>query len=351
MRWVIRVENKPLIIGRRIYKEFQLKSGMLSRKKVGIHAINDVDLDINQGEVIGLVGESGCGKTTLGRVMLRLIEPTKGELYFNPPPDIIDMLSAGKDLTIPQLKNFSLFHQSGKKMREMRKDMQIVFQDPYSSLDPRYLVKAIIAEPLIATRVLRKDAYSRAEELLILIGLGAEFMNKFPHELSGGQRQRIAIARALASEPKFVILDEPTSALDVSVQAQVLNLLYDLRKKLDLTALFISHHILVVRHVADKVIVMYLGKFVEIADTNEIFKNPLHPYTQALLSAVPIPDPRTQRRRIVIEGEVPSPINLPTGCSFHTRCPLAMDVCKVETPKLVQAKVSHLVACWLYPSN
>jgi oligopeptide/dipeptide ABC transporter ATP-binding protein len=221
-------------------------------------------------------------------------------------------------------------------VRELRKHMQIVFQDPYSSLDPRYLIKDIIAEPLRSFGWESKEAYRRAEELLKEVGLGPEFMNKFPHELSGGQRQRVAIARALALKPEFVVLDEPTSALDVSVQAQVLNLLEDLRKEFNLTMLFISHHILVVRHIADRIMVMYLGKIVEIAETREIFRNPLHPYTQALLSAVPVPDPKTKRMRIHLEGEVPSPVNPPKGCSFHTRCKFAFEKCGWTSDELVE---------------
>ncbi|MBD6955328.1 MAG: ATP-binding cassette domain-containing protein [Thermoplasmatales archaeon] len=234
------------------------------------------------------------------------------------------------------MKKFSIFHMGKNDVRELRKHMQIVFQDPYSSLDPRYLIKDIIAEPLRSFGWESKEAYRRAEELLKEVGLGPEFMNKFPHELSGGQRQRVAIARALALKPEFVVLDEPTSALDVSVQAQVLNLLEDLRKEFNLTMPFISHHILVVRHIADRIMVMYLGKIVEIAETREIFRNPLHPYTQALLSAVPVPDPKTKRMRIHLEGEVPSPVNPPKGCSFHTRCKFAFEKCGWTSDELVE---------------
>ncbi|MFP3318059.1 MAG: ATP-binding cassette domain-containing protein [Thermoplasmata archaeon] len=328
--------GNTLIVGRGLKKFFEIKTGLFSRKRLNVKAVDGVDITINKGEVVGLVGESGCGKTTLGRLILRLIEPTDGELYYNPSEEILEKIKNGEKISQDELKKYSIFHMGKNDVRELRRHMQIVFQDPYSSLDPRYLIKDIIAEPLRSFGWDSKDAYSRVEELLKSVGLGPEFMNKFPHELSGGQRQRVAIARALALKPEFVVLDEPTSALDVSVQAQVLNLLDDLRKELDLTMLFISHHILVVRHIADRIMVMYLGKIVEIAETKEIFKNPLHPYTQALLSAVPVPDPKTKRMKIHLEGEVPSPVNPPKGCSFHTRCKFAFEKCGWTANELVE---------------
>jgi len=328
--------GNTLIVGRGLKKFFEIKTGLFSRKRLNVKAVDGVDITINKGEVVGLVGESGCGKTTLGRLILRLIEPTDGELYYNPSEEILEKIKNGEKISQDELKKYSIFHMGKNDVRELRRHMQIVFQDPYSSLDPRYLIKDIIAEPLRSFGWDSKDAYIRVEELLKSVGLGPEFMNKFPHELSGGQRQRVAIARALALKPEFVVLDEPTSALDVSVQAQVLNLLDDLRKELDLTMLFISHHILVVRHIADRIMVMYLGKIVEIAETKEIFKNPLHPYTQALLSAVPVPDPKTKRMKIHLEGEVPSPVNPPKGCSFHTRCKFAFEKCGWTANELVE---------------
>ncbi len=340
--------HKPLILGVDIEKTFPIRSRFFFERKRYVHAVNGVSLNIFKGETVGLVGETGCGKTTLGRLILRLIEPTSGDLFFDPPEEIAHSILEGKKLNEEELKRYSFFRFSPNRVRKTRREMQIVFQDPYFSLDPRYLIRDIIAEPLMAFNTGRKEAYERAEDLLEIMGLGSNFMNKFPHELSGGQRQRVAIARALVSNPKFIVFDEPTSALDVSVQAQVLNLLYDLKERFELTALFISHNIVVVRHVADRIIVMYLGEFVETAEIREMFSSPLHPYTQALLSSVPIPDPKTKKKRMVLQGEVPSTINLPTGCKFHPRCPLSMEICRAKKPPMFEIKSGHYVACWLY---
>ena len=328
--------GEELIVGKKLKKYFPVKTGLTSRSNIYVKAVNDVDIVIKKGEVVGLVGETGCGKSTLGRLLIRLIEPTDGELYFNPPPHILEKIRNNQPLTDEEIKEYSLFHMNKKKLREMRKRFSIVFQDPYSSLDPRMLIKDIVAEPLFSFGWNKKDAYSRVQELLEKVGLPQEFMYRFPHELSGGQRQRVAIARALALNPEFIVLDEPTSALDVSVQAQVLNLLEDLRKEFNLTMLFITHHILVVKHISDRIMVMYLGKIVESAKKEDIFKEPKHPYTQALLSSVPIPDPRVKVNRIILEGDVPSPINPPKGCFFHPRCKHAFEPCGFTTYEVVE---------------
>ena len=328
--------EEELIIGRNLKKFFPIKTGLTSRSNIYVKAVNDVDIVIKKGEVVGLVGETGCGKSTLGRLLIRLIEPSGGELYFSPPPEVLNKIKSNQKLSDEELKNYSIFHMHKNKLREMRKKFNIVFQDPYSSLDPRMLIKDIVAEPLFSFGWKKKDAYARVQELLEKVGLPAEFMYRFPHELSGGQRQRVAIARALSLSPEFIVLDEPTSALDVSVQAQVLNLLEDLRKEFNLTMLFITHHILVVRHISDRIMVMYLGKIVESAMKDEIFKDPKHPYTQALLSSVPIPDPRVKIERIILEGDVPSPINPPNGCFFHPRCRYAFEPCGFTTDELIE---------------
>lgn len=332
----INLDDVPLIMGKGLTKTFDVGSGIFSRRKLEVKAVNDVDIVIYPGEVVGLVGESGCGKTTLGRLILGLVKATSGDLYFKPSEETVESVLSEEDGNIGKNQKNSVFRMSKGKQRELRKHLQIVFQDPYSSLDPRFLVKDIIAEPLDSFGWKTKEAYRRAEDLLTKVGLGKEFMNKYPHEISGGQRQRVSVARALALNPEFIVLDEPTSALDVSVQAQVLNLFEDLRKEFKLTMLFISHHILVVRHLADKIMVMYLGKIVEIGRTVDIMKKPLHPYTQALLSSVPIPDPKVQRDRTKIEGEVPSPINPPKGCSFHPRCKYAFEKCGWTSNELVE---------------
>jgi peptide/nickel transport system ATP-binding protein len=302
-------------------KYFKTSKGML-------HAVDDVSFDILQGETLGLVGESGCGKSTTGRVILRLLEASSGEIIFD-----------GEDI-----RKFNK-----KQMREVRKKMQIVFQDPYASLNPRQTIFESIAEPLHVNKIydnnveLEKKVY----KLMDTVGLAERLVNTYPHELDGGRRQRVGIARALALNPKFIVQDEPVSALDVSIQAQILNLMYDLQKELDLTYLFISHDLSVVKHVSNRIAVMYLGKIVELADYNSIFKDPLHPYTQALLSAIPIPKINVEREKIILEGDVPSPINPPEGCRFYGRCRYRKSICKESTPELIDKGNGRYVACHL----
>jgi oligopeptide transport system ATP-binding protein len=298
----------------------------LGRGRV-VRAVDGVTLDIYKGETLGLVGESGCGKSTLGRAILRLTEPTSGEVRFN-----------DKDLA----------HLSSREMRAQRRHLQIIFQDPYASLNPRMTVSQIVAEPIETFRLARgEDKRRRVQELMETVGLSARFLKRYPHEFSGGQRQRIGIARALAVEPEFIVADEPISALDVSIQSQIMNLLERLRREKNLTYLFISHDLRAVRHVSDRIAVMYLGKIVELAPAKELYAQPLMPYTKALISAVPVADPKIEssRRRIVLEGDVPSPINPPRGCRFNTRCPYAIDACREIEPPLVEIKPNHFAAC------
>ncbi len=288
--------------------------------------MDDVSFTIREGETVGLVGESGCGKTTVGRTMLRLIEPTSGSVVFN-----------GVDV----------FKLRGRELKEMRRNMQIIFQDPYASLDPRSPIGESIAEGLKIHNIgTSRERYERTITMLRKVGLEDYHARRYPHEFSGGQRQRIGIARALALQPKFIIADEPVSALDVSIQSQVLNILKDLQHEFGLTYLFIAHNLSVVEHISDRVAVMYLGKMVELASREDLFRNPLHPYTQALMSAIPIPDPNFKRERIILQGDVPSPVNPPKGCRFHPRCPVAIDHCSVEEPPFIEVSPDHWVACW-----
>ncbi|MEH7385768.1 oligopeptide/dipeptide ABC transporter ATP-binding protein [Bacillus sp. JJ1521] len=296
--------------------------------KKPLKAVDDLNLIINKGETVGLVGESGCGKSTAGKTIIRLIEPTDGEVLFE-----------GKNI----------YEFSQRQMKELRKDMQIIFQDPYASLNPRMKIEDIIGEPLDIHHLAKgKKRKERVKELLELVGLRPEHANRFPHEFSGGQRQRIGIARALALNPKFIVCDEPISALDVSIQAQIVNLLKSLQEKMDLTYLFIAHDLSMVKYISDRILVMYLGNMVELSDSKPLYDEPLHPYTKALLSAVPIPDPAVKRERIVLEGEVPSPLSPPSGCVFRTRCKYAMERCVSEIPKWKEVKPSHFTACHLY---
>ncbi len=319
----------PLLKVENLVKQFPIKGGLLSRTVDKVHAVDGVSFELQAGETLGVVGESGCGKSTTGRCILRLIEPTSGEVTFQ-----------GKSVT-----------GAGKEeLRALARDMQIIFQDPYASLNPRMTVSAIIGEALTIHKLTktRQEYDARIVQLLETVGLSADHMRRYPHEFSGGQRQRIGIARALAVDPKLIVCDEAVSALDVSIQAQVINLLEDLREQFKLTYIFIAHDLSVVEHISHRVAVMYLGRIVEIAPAQLLYTNPLHPYTEALLSAVPIPDPKVKRKRIMLQGDVPSPIHPPPGCHFHTRCPIAKKgLCDVERPELKQSAAGHWVSCHL----
>jgi oligopeptide transport system ATP-binding protein len=321
--------NDTLLQVRDLTKHFDIKRGFFWGEAAKVHAVDAVSFDITQGETLGLVGESGCGKSTTGRLILRLIEPTSGEVIFDKVP---------------------IFQADKAEMRRLRQRMQIIFQDPYSSLNPRMTVEQIVGEGIIIHKLCKTKAErrERVADLLQKVGLSPEQMNRYPHEFSGGQRQRVGIARALAVNPRLIIADEPISALDVSIQAQVINLLEDLQEQFDLTYLFIAHDLRVVEHISDRVAVMYLGKIVELADSQELYAKPLHPYTEALLSAIPIPDPTTKRQRIILEGDPPSPIHPPPGCRFHTRCHKRFDRCDKEEPVLREVAPRHWVSCHLY---
>ncbi|GFR37118.1 ABC transporter ATP-binding protein [Insulibacter thermoxylanivorax] len=318
-------KSKYLIEAKNVKKYFPIKKGLLNRTIGHVKAVDDVSFGIQEGETFGLVGESGCGKSTLGRVILQLQKATEGEVLY-------------KDQNLVQMSN--------SELRKIRPEMQIIFQDPFGSLNPRFLVRDIIGEPLkVHTKMTKDEIDDRVIELMQMVGLDPSTRVRYPHEFSGGQRQRIGIARAIALNPKFILADEAVSALDVSVQSQVLNLLMKLQKELGLTILFIAHGLHVVRHISDRVGVMYLGKMVEIAPSDDVFQHPLHPYTAALLSANPVPNPHVKRERIVLTGDVPSPANPPTGCRFHPRCPFATERCKMEEPKLVEVEPGRQVAC------
>jgi oligopeptide transport system ATP-binding protein len=324
------VTDAPLLEVRNLVKHFPVGGGLFGGAPGLVRAVDGVSFQIRRGETLGLVGESGCGKTTTGRCILQLERPTSGQVIFE-----------GRDLTT----------LSEEELRPVRKRMQVIFQDPYSSLNPRMTVGQIIAEPLAVHGLVagRAGRDGRVRELLTHVGLLPQHARRFPHQLSGGQRQRVGIARALAMEPALIVCDEPVSALDVSIQAQIVNLLEDLQREFGLTYLFVAHDLSVVRHISDRVVVMYLGKVVEIADRQALYEDPLHPYTRALLSAVPIPDPEVEARRehSVLRGEVPSPLNPPTGCVFHPRCPVAVDRCRVDVPELREVKAGHWAACVL----
>jgi oligopeptide transport system ATP-binding protein len=322
------VSATPLLSVRDLRKHFPINGGVMSREVARVHAVDGVSFDLAEGETLGLVGESGCGKSTTGRCILRLIEPSGGEVLFR-----------GEDVT----------KLDRGAMRALRRDMQIIFQDPFASLNPRHSIGGIIGEALDIHGLTksRAEREARIVSLLETVGLRPDHMRRFPHEFSGGQRQRIGIARALAVEPKLIICDEPVSALDVSIQAQVINLLEDLQERFNLTYLFIAHDLSVVEHISNRVAVMYLGRVVEIASSRELYENPRHPYTEALLSAVPIPDPTAKRQRIMLQGDVPNPINPPSGCHFHPRCPIAEKRCTQETPLLRESSQGHFVSCHL----
>jgi len=319
--------NTPLIEVRNLKKHFPITGGILQRQIGSVKAVDGVSFQVFHGETLGLVGETGCGKTTVGRTMMRLYEPTAGEIIF----DGVDLASLGE-----------------KDLRGARAKMQMIFQDPYASLNPRMTVGSIVRAPLdVHSKMSKKEKHDRIQELLDIVGLNPDFVNRYPHEFSGGQRQRIGIARALALEPELIVCDEPISSLDVSIQAQVVNLLEELQKEIGLTYVFIAHDLSMVRHISDRMAVMYLGKIMELADRDEIYLNAAHPYTQALMSAVPIPDPDAAEtsKRIILDGDIPNPKNPPMGCNFNTRCPIAKERCFVEDPEYREIEKDHWVAC------
>lgn len=316
----------PLLQVKNLVKHFPIHGGIFGQEIASVKAVQDVSFDLMRGETLGLVGESGCGKSTLGRCLIRLIESTSGQIFFK-----------GQDIT----------HLQGQHLRTLRRKMQIIFQDPYASLNPRMTIGSILEEPLIIHNLgdSAKDRKDRVRQLIDLVGLRPESLQRYPHEFSGGQRQRVGIARALAVEPELIVCDEPVSALDVSIQAQVINLLMDLQQKLGLTYIFIAHDLKVVEHVSNRVAVMYLGKIVELAESDELYLHPKHPYTKALLSAIPTPNPNRKDDRIILTGDVPSPVNPPSGCHFHPRCPQAVEACSTQKPNLQIKRPQHLASC------
>lgn len=328
MNKIQKFDERDLVVVKNLKKYFPITGGFLRRVVGHVQAVEDISFTIRKGETLGIVGESGCGKSTTGRTILRLLDKTGGEVYYN-----------GKEV----------FELSKEEMVKLRTKMQIVFQDPYSSLNPRKTVAQIVGEALVEHGLANKgkDVNDKVSEVIEKCGLAPYHIRRYPHEFSGGQRQRIGIARALALNPEFIVCDEPVSALDVSIQSQVINLLMDLQQDMGLTYLFISHDLSVVKHISDRIGVMYLGSMVELASKDELYKSPLHPYTQALLSAIPIPDPTRKRERIILKGDIPSPANPPKGCRFHTRCPYAMEVCKEVVPEFIESAPDHFVACHL----